>query len=92
MGFQVGLETYRELQIFFLMNDSSIQFYLEISIFLEKNPISHFFFAALTTEDKLEYQWYPISGSQIQFRIKAPHDAHIALTTGPYESEPIWEV
>ncbi len=46
----------------------------------------------LTTEDKLEYQWYPINGSQIQFRIKAPHDAHIALTTGPFEGDPMWEV
>ena len=50
------------------------------------------FLAALTTEDKLEYQFYPCGSGQIQFRIKAPHDAHIALTTGPNEGEPMYEV
>ena len=50
------------------------------------------FIAALTTEDKLEYNFYPVSGSQIQFRVKGPNDAHVALTTGPNESDPMWEV
>lgn len=49
-------------------------------------------FIALSTEDKLEYQFYPVNGQQIQFRIKAPHDAHLAFTTGPFEGDPIWEV
>lgn len=40
----------------------------------------------------MEYNFYPVSGQQIQFRIKAPNDAHIALTTGPYEGDPMWEV
>ncbi|XP_058808970.1 LOW QUALITY PROTEIN: C3 and PZP-like alpha-2-macroglobulin domain-containing protein 8 [Phymastichus coffea] len=47
---------------------------------------------SLTTEDKLEYQFYPVTGGQIQFRVKAPHDAHITLTTGPFENNPMWEV
>ncbi|XP_063991094.1 uncharacterized protein LOC135169750 isoform X1 [Diachasmimorpha longicaudata] len=47
---------------------------------------------SLVTEDKLEYNFYPCSSGQIQFRVKAPNDAHIALTTGPHEGEPMYEV
>lgn len=49
-------------------------------------------FSALSTPDKLEYQFYPCSSGQIQFRIKAANDAHIALTTSPHEGEPMYEV
>ncbi|XP_076234199.1 uncharacterized protein LOC143179071 isoform X3 [Calliopsis andreniformis] len=49
-------------------------------------------FPALNTEDKLEYNFYPVASGQIQFRIKAANDAHIALTTGPQEGEPMYEV
>ncbi|XP_033176390.1 uncharacterized protein LOC100741859 isoform X1 [Bombus impatiens] len=49
-------------------------------------------FPALSTEDKLEYNFYPVASGQLQFRIKAPNDAHIALTTGPHEGEPMYEV
>ncbi|XP_012524783.1 uncharacterized protein LOC105830158 isoform X2 [Monomorium pharaonis] len=47
---------------------------------------------SLSTEDKLEYHFYPVTAGQIQFRVKAPNDAHIALTTGPQEGEPMYEV
>ncbi|XP_076234198.1 uncharacterized protein LOC143179071 isoform X2 [Calliopsis andreniformis] len=47
---------------------------------------------SLNTEDKLEYNFYPVASGQIQFRIKAANDAHIALTTGPQEGEPMYEV
>ncbi|CAK9822668.1 C3 and PZP-like alpha-2-macroglobulin domain-containing protein 8 [Anthophora retusa] len=47
---------------------------------------------SLSTDDKLEYHFYPVASGQLQFRIKAPHDAHIALTTGPQEEEPMYEV
>lgn len=47
---------------------------------------------ALSTEDKLEYNFYPVASGQIQFRIKAPNDAHVALTTGPQEGDPMYEV
>lgn len=47
---------------------------------------------SLTTEDKLAYTFYPASSSQLQFRVKAPNDAHIALTTGPSDDQPIYEV
>ncbi|XP_046836952.1 uncharacterized protein LOC124432248 isoform X2 [Vespa crabro] len=47
---------------------------------------------SLSTEDKLEYNFYPVTSGQVQFRVKAPNDAHIALTTGPHEDEPMYEV
>ncbi|XP_008546651.1 uncharacterized protein LOC103570631 isoform X1 [Microplitis demolitor] len=47
---------------------------------------------SLSTEDKLEYKFYPVSSQQLQFRVKAPNDAHIALTAGPFEGEPMFEV
>ncbi|XP_066587914.1 uncharacterized protein [Prorops nasuta] len=47
---------------------------------------------SLSTEDKLQYNFYPTNSGQIQFRVKAPNDAHIALTNGPQEAEPIYEV
>lgn len=46
----------------------------------------------LQTEDKLEYQFFPSRGNQVQFRVKAANDAHIALTPGPQEGEPMFEI
>lgn len=46
----------------------------------------------INTPDKLEYQFYPASGGCFQFRVRAAHDAHLALTNGPFEGEPIYEV
>nr|XP_033324070.1 uncharacterized protein LOC117219218 isoform X3 [Megalopta genalis] len=48
--------------------------------------------SALSTEDKLEYKFYPVATGQVQFRVKAANDAHVALTTGPEEGEPMYEV
>ncbi|XP_017757606.1 PREDICTED: uncharacterized protein LOC108548956 isoform X5 [Eufriesea mexicana] len=47
---------------------------------------------ALSTENKLEYNFYPVASGQLQFRVKTSNDAHIALTTGPQEGEPMYEV
>lgn len=47
---------------------------------------------ALSTEDKLEYNFYPVTAGQIQFRVKAANDAHVALTAVPHEGEPMYEV
>ncbi|XP_076763777.1 uncharacterized protein LOC143430933 isoform X4 [Xylocopa sonorina] len=47
---------------------------------------------ALSTEDKLEYNFYPVASGQLQFRVKSPNDAHVAFTTGPQEGEPMYEV
>jgi len=46
----------------------------------------------LYTEDRLVYQFYPANGNSISFRVKAKHDAHIALTTTPYVSQPMYEI
>ncbi|XP_033228796.1 C3 and PZP-like alpha-2-macroglobulin domain-containing protein 8 isoform X2 [Belonocnema kinseyi] len=46
----------------------------------------------IDTEDKLEYQFIPVTGSQLQFRVRASNDAHVALTPGPQEGEPMYEV
>ncbi|XP_015433309.1 PREDICTED: uncharacterized protein LOC107189323 isoform X2 [Dufourea novaeangliae] len=47
---------------------------------------------SLTTEDKLEYKFYPVASGQLQFRVKAANDAHVALTTGPQEGNPMYEI
>lgn len=45
-----------------------------------------------STEDKLEYQFYPNSSGTQQFRVRTGNDAHIALTSGPGESDPMYEI
>lgn len=46
----------------------------------------------MQTQDNLQYQFYPVSSGSVQFKVRAANDAHIALTMGPQESEPIVEV
>lgn len=46
----------------------------------------------MDTEDKLEYRFYPVTNRIVNFKIRAPNDAHLALTTGPAESDPMIEV
>ncbi|XP_063357679.1 C3 and PZP-like alpha-2-macroglobulin domain-containing protein 8 isoform X2 [Cydia amplana] len=46
----------------------------------------------VATEDNLQYQFYPVSSGSVQFKVRAPNDAHIALTTNPQESDPMYEV
>ncbi|XP_049534383.1 C3 and PZP-like alpha-2-macroglobulin domain-containing protein 8 isoform X1 [Anopheles darlingi] len=46
----------------------------------------------LETEDKLEYRFVPAGTSCVNFKVRAPNDAHIALTSGPEESDPMLEV
>jgi len=46
----------------------------------------------LDTPDKLEYNFYPIRSGIVNFKVRAPKDAHIALTTGPAENDPMVEV
>lgn len=45
-----------------------------------------------TTEDKLEYQFNPVTSGALHFKVKAANDAHIALTAGPAEGDPMYEV
>lgn len=46
----------------------------------------------INTPDKLEYQFQPVSGGVFTFKVRAGHDAHLALTPAPVEAEPIYEV
>ncbi|XP_047533078.1 C3 and PZP-like alpha-2-macroglobulin domain-containing protein 8 isoform X2 [Vanessa atalanta] len=46
----------------------------------------------VSTEDNLQYQFFPVSSGSVQFKIRAANDAHIALTMGPQESDPMYEV
>lgn len=45
-----------------------------------------------TTEDKLEYQFNPVTSGKLQFKVRTANDAHVALTTGPAEGDPMYEV
>ena len=45
-----------------------------------------------TTEDKLEYQFNPVTSGKLQFKVRTANDAHVALTTGPTEGDPMYEV
>ncbi|XP_046959401.1 uncharacterized protein LOC124529628 isoform X1 [Vanessa cardui] len=46
----------------------------------------------VSTEDNLQYQFFPVSSGSVQFKIRAANDAHVALTMGPQESDPMYEV
>ncbi|KAG8240222.1 hypothetical protein J437_LFUL004682 [Ladona fulva] len=49
-------------------------------------------FLQVQTEDRLEYTFFPLNHGSLRFRVKAANDAHLALTTGPTESEPMYEI
>lgn len=44
------------------------------------------------TEDKLTYRWIPAGPTGLVFRVKAPNDAHIALSAVEAEADPLIEV
>jgi len=44
------------------------------------------------TEDKLVYNFTAVTSGKLRFRVRAPNDAHVALTTGPTEGNPMIEV
>jgi len=44
------------------------------------------------TEDKFEYNFTAVKSEKLRFRVRAPNDAHVALTTGPTEGNPMIEV
>jgi hypothetical protein len=51
-----------------------------------------YFCTEFTTEDKLEYQFSPVTSGALHFKVRAANDAHIALTSGPAEGDPMYEV
>ena len=44
------------------------------------------------TEGKLDYHSFPVKSGQLHFKVRAPNDAHVALTTGPTIGNPMYEV
>ncbi|KAJ1522772.1 hypothetical protein ONE63_001928 [Megalurothrips usitatus] len=44
------------------------------------------------TEDKLEYSWHHVQQGCLNLEVCCPHNAHIALTCGACESDPMYEV
>ena len=44
------------------------------------------------TEDKFEYNFTAVTSGRLRFKVRAPNDAHVALTTGPTEGNPMYEV
>jgi hypothetical protein len=44
------------------------------------------------TEDKYEFNLAPVTSGKLRFKVRAPNDAHVALTTGPAEGYPMYEV
>jgi len=46
----------------------------------------------LNTEDKLEYTFFPNSTGYLRFRVRAPNDVHVALTTAAAECDPMYEI
>jgi hypothetical protein len=44
------------------------------------------------TENKLVYQFIPVTFGELNFKVRATNDAHVALTTGPTEGDPMYEV
>ncbi|XP_045528031.1 uncharacterized protein LOC123716365 isoform X2 [Pieris brassicae] len=46
----------------------------------------------VSTDDNLQYQFFPVSSGSVQFKVRTANDAHIALTMGPQESDPMYEI
>lgn len=67
----------------FLFNEKNTKFF---------NDFFVAFFTELNTPDALEYNFYPFRNGIVQFRVRAGHDAHLALTGEPNETHPIIEV
>lgn len=48
--------------------------------------------AELETPDRMEYTFLPVTAGSILFKVQAANDAHVALTSGPNETGPLYEV
>lgn len=42
--------------------------------------------------DCLSYNFYPIQHGSLDVEVRTPHNAHISLTSGPKETEPMYEI
>lgn len=46
----------------------------------------------INTPDKLEYQFHAVYGGVFTFKVRAAHDAHLALTSAPTEADSMYEI
>nr|WCR32668.1 farnesoic acid O-methyltransferase isoform A [Pyrrhocoris apterus] len=44
------------------------------------------------TDNSMEYRFYPTQTQALKFSVRAPHDAHIAITPAPVEANPMYEI
>lgn len=44
------------------------------------------------TDDSQEYTFFPVFNGTLDFEVRAAHDAHIALTSGPADDVPLHEL
>jgi len=44
------------------------------------------------TEDKLQYQFVPVKFGELNFKVRARSDVHVALTPFPTKGDPMYEV
>jgi len=49
-------------------------------------------FTEYKTEDNLVYQFIPVTSGELNFKVRSRNYARVALTTGPTEANPIYEV
>jgi Farnesoic acid 0-methyl transferase. len=48
--------------------------------------------ADIATADSLQYIYRPMSAGALHFEVRAPSNAHIALTSASHETEPMYEI
>jgi len=46
----------------------------------------------MTTPDSLVYTWQIVEQGCLEIEVASPHNAHIALTSGPEETDPMYEI
>jgi len=49
-------------------------------------------FTEFQTDGELVYQFIPLTSGELNFKVRASHDAHVVLTPGPTVGNPIYEV
>lgn len=48
--------------------------------------------ADVTTMDNLQYSYHPVPVGGLHIEVRAPSNAHIALTSANHETEPMYEI
>ena len=49
-------------------------------------------FTEFQTDGELVYQFIPLTSGELNFKVRAPRNAHVALKTGPTVENPMYEV